>query len=231
MSDNNNTFSIAIDGPAGAGKSTIARALAKELGAIHLDTGAMYRAAGLFMFREDVVKDPAAVARRVEDVDITLRFLDGEQHIYLSGEDVTQSIRDLRVSVSTMRIAGIPQVREHMLALQCKIAKDQNVVMEGRDIGTRVLPNATLKIYLTASIEERAQRRYKQMKEADFPVKYDHVLKDIMDRDDQDARRAVSPLRPAEDSVHIDSSNMTFDETVALIKRLAMEAIHRNNTP
>lgn len=231
MSNNNNTFSIAIDGPAGAGKTAIARALAKELGAIHLDTGAMYRAAGLFMFREGVVKDPDAVAKRVEDVDITLRFLDGEQHIYLFGEDVTHSIRHLRVSMATMRISGIPQVRERMMALQRKIADGQNVVMEGRDIGTRVLPNATLKIYLTASVEERARRRYKQIKEANFPVKYDHVLKDIMDRDDQDAHRAVSPLRPAEDSVHIDSSNMTFDETVALIKRLAMEAIHRNNTP
>ena len=231
MSNNNNTFSIAIDGPAGAGKTAIARALAKELGAIHLDTGAMYRAAGLFMLREGVVKDSAAVARRVEDVDITLRFLDGEQHIYLFGEDVTHSIRHLRVSMATMRISGIPQVRERMMALQRKIIDGQNVVMEGRDIGTRVLPNATLKIYLTASVEERAQRRYKQMTKAGLPVEYNKVLKDIKERDDQDMHRTVSPLHPAEDSIHIDSSDMTFEETVALIKKLAKEAIHRNNTP
>lgn len=227
---NSNTFTIAIDGPAGAGKTAIATELAKELGVTHLDTGAMYRAAGLFMLRKGVAKDPAAVVRCVEDVDITLRFLDGEQHIYLSGEDVTQSVRDLRVSVATVNIAGIPQVRERMMALQRKIAEEQNVVMEGRDIGTRVLPNATLKIYLTASVEERARRRYKQFKEAGFPVvEYDQVLKDIVSRDDQDTHRAVSPLRPAEDSVYIDSSNMTFDETVAQIKKLAAEAINDAN--
>ena len=220
-------FSIAIDGPAGAGKSTMAKALAKELGAMYLDTGAMYRAFGLYMLRKNAVNDKAAVARAVEDMDIDVRFVDGAQRLYLSGEDVTSAIREPEVSMAASTVSAVPQVRERMVALQRKIAEGQNVVMDGRDIGTKVLPNATLKIYLTASAEERARRRCKELEEKGKPEPYEQVLRDMVQRDYQDTHRAASPLQPAEDSVHVDSSKLTIEETVTLMKKLAEEAISR----
>ena len=222
-------FSIAIDGPAGAGKSTMAKALAKQLGAMYLDTGAMYRAFGLFMLREDAVNNPAAVAKAVEDVDITVRFIDGSQHLFLGDEDVTQAIREPEVSMAASTVSAVPQVRERMVALQRRIAEGQNVVMDGRDIGTKVLPNATLKIYLTASAEERARRRCRELAEKGMPEPYEQVLQDMIRRDYQDTHRAASPLQPAEDSVHVDSSHLTIEETVALMKKLAEEAIAKAN--
>ncbi len=220
-------FSIAIDGPAGAGKSTMAKALAKELGAMYLDTGAMYRAFGLYMLRRGAVNNAAEVAKCVEDVDIAVKFVDGAQRLYLSGEDVTQAIREPEVSMAASTVSAVPQVRERMVALQRKIAEGQNVVMDGRDIGTKVLPNATLKIYLTASAEERARRRCKELEEKGMPAPYEQVLEDMIRRDYQDTHRAASPLQPAEDSVHVDSSTLTIEQTVALMKRLAVEAIGR----
>ena len=223
----NNTFSIAIDGPAGAGKSTIAKALARSLGAMYLDTGAMYRAFGLYMLRKGAANDPAAVAACVNDVDIAVDYVDGAQRICLGGEDVTEAIRDPEVSTAASRVSAVPQVRERMVALQRKIAEGQNVVMDGRDIGTKVLPNATLKIYLTASAEERARRRCRELEEKGMPEPYEKVLQDMIRRDYQDTHRAASPLQPAEDSVHVDSSDLTVEETVALMKKLALEAIER----
>ncbi len=220
-------FSIAIDGPAGAGKSTMAKALAKELGAMYLDTGAMYRAFGLYMLRKNAVNDKAAVARDVEDVDIDVRFVDGAQRLYLSGEDVTSAIREPEVSMAASTVSAVPEVRERMVALQRKIAEGQNVVMDGRDIGTKVLPGATLKIYLTASAEERARRRCAELAEKGMPEPYEQVLQDMIRRDYQDTHRAASPLQPAEDSVHVDSSKLTIEETVNLMKKLAVEAISR----
>ena len=220
-------FSIAIDGPAGAGKSTMAKALAKELGAMYLDTGAMYRAFGLYMLRRGAVNNAAEVAKCVEDVDIAVKFVDGAQRLYLSGEDVTQAIREPEVSMAASTVSAVPQVRERMVALQRKIAEGQNVVMDGRDIGTKVLPNATLKIYLTASAEERARRRCKELEEKGMPAPYEQVLEDMIRRDYQDTHRAASPLQPAEDSVHVDSSTLTIEQTVALMKQLAVEAIGR----
>ena len=224
----NRPFSIAIDGPAGAGKSTMAKALAKALGAMYLDTGAMYRAFGLFMLRKGAVNDAAAVARCVEDVDIAVRFVDGAQRLYLSGEDVTDAIREPEVSMAASTVSAVPQVRERMVALQRKIAEGQNVVMDGRDIGTKVLPNATLKIYLTASAEERARRRCRELEEKGKPEPYEQVLRDMVQRDYQDTHRAASPLRPAEDAVHVDTSDLTVEESVALMKKLADEAIQRS---
>ncbi len=220
-------FSIAIDGPAGAGKSTMAKALAKELGAMYLDTGAMYRAFGLYMLRKNAVNDKAAVARAVEDVDIDVRFVDGAQRLYLSGEDVTSAIREPEVSMAASTVSAVPEVRQRMVALQRKIAEGQNVVMDGRDIGTKVLPGATLKIYLTASAEERARRRCAELAEKGMPEPYEQVLQDMIRRDYQDTHRAASPLQPAEDSVHVDSSKLTIEETVTLMKKLAEEAISR----
>ena len=222
-----NVFSIAIDGPAGAGKSTMAKALARELDAMYLDTGAMYRAFGLYMLRRNAVNNAAEVAKCVEDVDIAVKFVDGAQRLYLSGEDVTQAIREPEVSMAASTVSAVPEVRERMVALQRKIAEGQNVVMDGRDIGTKVLPNATLKIYLTASAEERARRRCKELEEKGMPAPYEQVLEDMIRRDYQDTHRAASPLQPAEDSVHVDSSTLTIDQTVALMKQLAVEAIDK----
>ena len=223
----NKPFSIAIDGPAGAGKSTMAKALARSLGAMYLDTGAMYRAFGLYMLRKGAVNDPAAVARCVDDVDISVRFIDGAQHLFLAGEDVTRAIREPEVSMAASTVSAVPEVRERMVALQRKIAEGQNVVMDGRDIGTKVLPNATLKIYLTASAEERARRRCLELEEKGMPEPYEKVLQEMIRRDYQDTHRAASPLRPAEDAVELDNSDLDLEGTVAAMKRLALAAIEK----
>ena len=227
LQDKAKTFSISIDGLAASGKSTIAEALAKELGVIYINTGLMYRAIGLYMLRENVVDDPDAIAERMENVDIAVRFSGGEQRMYLFDDDVTDAIRALRVSIATSKVSRVPQVREKMVALQRRIAEGQSVVMDGRDIGTKVLPDATLKIYLTASAEVRARRRCEQLEAAfELPINFDQVLEEIVRRDDLDTHRAVSPLQPAEGSVLIDNTTMSLDETYALIKKLALEAIN-----
>ena len=222
---NTNIISIAIDGPAGAGKSSMAKALAKKLGIMYLDTGAMYRAFGLHMLRRGAIDDPAAVAAAIDGANIEVRFVDGAQRIFLSGEDVTDAIREPEVSMAASAVSAVPEVRERMVALQRKIAEGHSVVMDGRDIGTKVLPNATLKIYLVASAEVRARRRCQELSEKGMPEPYEQVLRDIMDRDYQDSHRAASPLRPAEDAVHLDTSDLTIDESVAAIERLIDDAV------
>ncbi|MBQ8964230.1 MAG: (d)CMP kinase [Clostridia bacterium] len=219
------TFSIAIDGPAGAGKSTMAKALAAELNAMYLDTGAMYRAFGLYMLRKGTANDVRAVAASVDDVDITVEFVDGAQHILLSGEDVTTAIREPEVSMAASAVSAVPEVRERMVALQRKIAEGHDVAMDGRDIGTTVLPNATLKIYLTASAEERARRRCRELEQKGMPEPYEQVLREMIRRDYQDTHRAASPLRPADDAVPVDTSDLTLEQSIAELKRLAVEAI------
>jgi len=224
---NRKPFSIAIDGPAGAGKSTVAKAVAAELNAMYLDTGAMYRAFGLYMLRRGAIKDNSAIIAAVNDVDITVEFIDGAQHIFLGGEDVTQAIREPEVSMAASEVSTVPEVRERMVALQRRIAEGHDVIMDGRDIGTKVLPNATLKIYLTASVEERARRRCLELEQKGMPEPYDKVLEEMKARDYQDTHRAASPLRPAEDAVTVDTTNNSFEESVAEIRRLALEAIGR----
>ena len=221
----NKTFSIAIDGPAGAGTSTIAKALAKELGAMYLDTGAMYRAFGLYMLRRGAASDAAAVAAAVDGVDITVEYVDGTQHIYLGGEDVSAAIREPEVSLAASAVSAVPQVRERMVALQRRIAEGHNVVMDGRDIGTAVLPNATLKIFLTASAEVRAKRRCLELEEKGMAEPYEKVLQEMIERDYQDTHRAASPLRAAEDARPVDSSDLTLEQTVAVMRDMALEAI------
>ncbi len=220
-------FSIAIDGPAGAGKSTVAKAVAAGLNAMYLDTGAMYRAFGLYMLRRGAVNDRDAILAAVDDVDITVEYINGAQHIFLDGEDVTQAIREPEVSMAASAISAVPEVRERMVALQRKIAEGHDVIMDGRDIGTKVLPNATLKIYLTASVEERARRRCLELEQKGSPEPYEKVLEEMRERDYQDTHRAASPLRPADDAVTVDTTNITFEESVAEIRRLALEAIGR----
>ncbi|MBQ6121363.1 MAG: (d)CMP kinase [Clostridia bacterium] len=224
---NRKPFSIAIDGPAGAGKSTVAKAVATELSAMYLDTGAMYRAFGLYMLRRGAIKDKSAIIAAVDDVDITVEFIDGAQHIFLGGEDVTQAIREPEVSMAASEVSTVPEVRERMVALQRKIAEGHDVIMDGRDIGTKVLPNATLKIYLTASVEERARRRCLELEQKGIPEPYEKVLEEMKARDYQDTHRAASPLRPADDAVTVDTTNNTLEESVAEIRRLALEAIDR----
>ena len=222
----NKPFSIAIDGPAGAGKSSVAKALAAELNAMYLDTGAMYRAFGLYMLRRGALSDRQAIIDALDDVDITVEFIDGAQHIFLGTEDVTAAIREPEVSIAASDVSAVPEVRVRMVALQRKIAEGHSVVMDGRDIGTKVLPNATLKIYLTASAEERARRRFRELEQKGMPEPYDKVLREMQERDYQDTHRAASPLRPADNAVILDTTNDSLEESVAKIKRLAMEAIH-----
>ena len=222
---NSKPFSIAIDGPAGAGKSTVAKAIAAELNAMYLDTGAMYRAFGLYMMRKGAVNDPDAILTAVNDVDITVEFIDGAQHILLNGEDVTCAIREPEVSMAASAVSTVPEVRARMVALQQKIAEGHSVVMDGRDIGTKVLPNATLKIFLTASPEVRAKRRCLELEQKHMPEPYEKVLEDMKARDYQDTHRAASPLCQAEDAKLVDTSDLTLEASVEAIRALALEAI------
>lgn len=209
-------FSIAIDGPAGAGKSTVAKAVARELGASYLDTGAMYRTIGLYMNQRGLVR-PEAIARAVAEPVVEVRFDGEEQRMLLDGEDVTEKIRTPEASMFASRVSAVPEVRQRLVELQREIAQGHSVVMDGRDIGTHVLPNATLKIYLTASCEVRAQRRYDELVAKGREVSFEDVLSDIVQRDYNDSHRAVSPMRQAEDAVRVDTSEMTAEDAVQSI--------------
>ncbi|MGX8728990.1 MAG: (d)CMP kinase [Lachnospiraceae bacterium] len=216
-------MNIAIDGPAGAGKSTIAKLVAKALGSVYVDTGAMYRAMALRMLKLGVdTEDMAAVSRASGNADISLRYENGEQRVILDGEDVSEEIRTNEVSGLASVVAAVPAVREKLVALQQKLARETAVVMDGRDIGTTVLPDAELKIYLTASQEERARRRFVQNAEKGLPeVPMKMLIGEIAERDRRDMTRHVSPLRKAEDAVLLDSSEMTIEEVVSAILKLA----------
>lgn len=209
---------IAIDGPAGAGKSTIAKIVSKKLGFIYVDTGAMYRSAALFFLKKGVdLSDEKVCSGLVDEIDISLKYEDGAQKVILNGEDVTGQIRTEEVSNSASKTAVYPAVRAKLSALQKKIADENDVVMDGRDIGTVVLPNAFLKIYLTASVECRAERRYKEMLEKGEAPDLETIKEDIRDRDYRDMHRAEAPLKKADDAVEIDSSDMTIDEVAEAI--------------
>ncbi len=221
------TFSVAIDGPAGAGKSTIARALARQLDAMYLDTGAMYRAIGLAMQRAGIdLEDAAAVAAGVDDIPISVDYLGGEQHIFLGDEDVTGAVRQPEVSLLASKVSAVPHVRERMVALQRQIAQGHSVVMDGRDIGTKVLPDATLKVYLDASPEVRARRRCLELAQKNMPEPYEKVLEDMKQRDWLDSHRAASPLTRADDAVVLDSSDLAPDEVVAALRALLEKALN-----
>ena len=217
-------FSIAIDGPAGAGKSTIARKLAERLGAIYLDTGAMYRTVALYMHYSDI-QGSESIARAINDPKIEVQFQNGEQHMLLNGVDVNERLRSPEASMMASRVSAVPAVRERLVALQREIAAGHAVVMDGRDIGTKVLPNATLKVYLTASCEVRADRRFAELKEDNPTLTREQVLADIVERDYNDAHREASPLYQASDAVRIDTSNMNQDQVVAAIIDLLLKAL------
>lgn len=217
-------FSIAIDGPAGAGKSTVAKAVAAELGAVYLDTGAMYRTMGLYMDRNHISGNDS-IARACVKPQIETKFFADGQHMILDGADVTTAIRSPEASLLASKVSTVPAVRKRLVELQREFAEGNSVVMDGRDIGTHVLPNATLKIYLTASCEVRAQRRFRELQAKGKDEPFDKVLKEIVERDYADSHRAVSPMRQAGDAVRMDTSDMTQEEVIAAIVAMARKAV------
>lgn len=221
----NKIFSIAIDGPAGAGKSTIAKAAAEALGAMYLDTGAMYRTVGLYFTRKALLEDREAIAAQVDGVRISVQFESGVQHMLLEGEDVTEAIRSPEASMAASVVGAIPEVREYLVRLQQETAKGISIVMDGRDIGTKVLPDATLKLYITASPDVRALRRYAELRGKGETPLYHEVLDDIVERDYNDSHRAASPLVQAEDAYLLDTSNMTKEKVLDEVVRLARTRI------
>ncbi len=208
-------YSIAVDGPAGAGKSTIAKMIAKRMGCVYVDTGAMYRAMALFMMQQGIADtEGEEVSRQCRRADITIRYEGGEQVVFLNGENVNGQIRTEEVGRMASAVAKMPDVRAKLLELQQKLAKSSDVIMDGRDIGTCVLPDATVKIYLTASADVRAGRRYEELQEKGMVCDFETIRADIIERDRQDMNREISPLRQAEDAVLVDSSLMTVNEVV-----------------
>lgn len=215
-------INIAIDGPAGAGKSTAARLAAAKLGFIYVDTGALYRTVGVAAMRRNIAtNDRVRVPEMLKEITAELKFVDGVQHVLLNGEDVSEEIRTADAGMAASDVSAMPEVRAFLLDLQKNMAKTDNVIMDGRDIGTVVLPNAELKIFLTASPEVRAKRRFDELTAKGQNVEFNELLEQIKLRDKQDSEREVAPLKPAEDSVYLDTSDMTLDEVVDKIVELA----------
>ena len=219
-------IAVAIDGPAGAGKSTIARRAAKEIGYIYVDTGALYRTIGLFMLEHGVeVSNQTAVCEQLSNVQVSLAFQSGEQRVILCGKDVSDEIRTAEVSMAASVVSAIPKVREFLFDLQKNIAKKNNVIMDGRDIGTIVLPDAKIKIFLTASPEERAKRRYDEMLSKGMKAEYQEVLADLKIRDYNDSHRAIAPLVPAKDAVLVDTTDNNLEQSVARLIGIIKERL------
>lgn len=217
-------INIAIDGPAGAGKSTIAKRVAKELSYIYVDTGAMYRAMALYLHRNGIAADDTdKIAAACTGADISIEYRDGEQVVLLGGENVNPYLRTQEVSAMASRSSAVPQVRTRLVELQQELAAAQNVVMDGRDIGTVVLPDAQVKIYLTASVEVRARRRFLELQEKGEPAVLEEIAAEIAERDHRDMTREVSPLRQAEDAVLVDTSDMGIDEVADRILEIVRE--------
>lgn len=211
-------YNIAIDGPAGAGKSTIAKKVAKELGYIYVDTGALYRGMAIYFLENGVTPDETEkIAELCKHATVTLKYEDGVQQVYLNGDNVTSRLREEAVGNMASVSSAIKEVRAQLLELQRNLAAKEDVVMDGRDIGTNVLPNAETKIYLTASVETRAKRRYLELKEKGTDCDPEEIAKDIEERDYRDMHRDVAPLKQAADAVYVDSSDMTIDEVVEAI--------------
>lgn len=214
-------YNVAIDGPAGAGKSTVAKRVAKELGFIYVDTGAMYRAMAVYFLKQGLKpEDTEKIAEVVKGADVSIAYEDGVQQVFLNGENVTALLRTEEVGNMASVSSAIKEVRAQIFDLQRELARTKDVVMDGRDIGTNILPNAETKVYLTASVETRAKRRYLELQEKGIACNLDEIARDIEERDTRDMNREIAPLKQADDAVLVDSSNMNIDEVVEAIKKL-----------
>lgn len=215
-------YNVAIDGPAGAGKSTIAKLVAKEKGYVYVDTGAMYRGAWQSHFLENGIEaeEKEKIAEACKDADVTIRYEDGQQQVYLNGKNITAKLREEAVGNMASKSSAIPEVRAKLLELQRELARKEDVIMDGRDIGTCVLPDADVKVFLTASVETRAKRRYDELVEKGVACDLEEIARDIAERDERDSTREIAPLKQAEDAVLVDSSHMTIEEVVAAIVKL-----------
>lgn len=219
-------INIAVDGPAGAGKSTISRRVAKELGFIYVDTGALYRAVGVQALRLGIdAKDVEKVGAALVHTEVELRFKDDKQRVFLNGEDVSDAIRTPEASMAASDVSAIPGVRDFLFELQKNISQKNDCIMDGRDIGTVVLPRAQIKIFLTASPEERASRRYKELLAKGLAAEYEQVLEEMKQRDFNDSNRAIAPLKPAEDAVLVDTTGCTLEESVCLVINIIKERL------
>ena len=214
-------INIAIDGPAGAGKSTIAKMVSAKLGYIYVDTGALYRTIALFITENKIADED--IEKALENADVSLKFIDGTQRVFLGDRDVSDLIRTPEISMAASRTSAIPAVRKYLFGTQQKIAAENNVIMDGRDIGTVVLPNADVKIFLTASAEERANRRFKELSEKPNCPCYEEILSDIIERDHQDMTREVSPLKQAEDAVLVDTTELDLEQSADAIVKIINE--------
>lgn len=217
------TINIAIDGPAGAGKSTIAKMVSAEMGYIYVDTGAMYRAVALYLTENNIPDEDAP--KHMENVDVSLKFIDGAQRVYLGDRDVSELIRTPEMSMAASRTSAIPAVRARLFDLQQKLARENNIIMDGRDIGTVVLPNADVKIFLTASAEERANRRFKELSVKPDCPPYEEILKDIIQRDYNDTHRETAPLKQAEDAILVDTTELTLEQSAERIAEIIKERV------
>ena len=221
-------FKIAIDGPSGAGKSSIDKALANEIGIVYVDTGALYRTIGYYVRSKAVdPKDGDKVARLLPDIDIEVKYENGTQCVYLNGENLGDRIRRPEISMAASDVSSVPVVRAFLLDTQRDIARRNSVVMDGRDIGTVILPDADVKIFMVASAEARALRRTKELEEKGMPASYEDVLREMKERDAQDSGRAIAPAIPAPDAVHLDNSGMSVEESVQAVVDLIEPIMHR----
>ena len=221
------SINIAIDGPSGAGKSTLARRLAAKLGYIYVDTGALYRAIALSMLRRNADTEEQIIGS-LPDLNVTLKYIDGEQHVFANGEDVSSLIRTPEVTMKASSVSAIPEVRKYLFDLQQTLAKEHSVVMDGRDIGTVVLPHADVKIFLTASPEKRAMRRWLEMQEKKIVGQtYEEVLADVIRRDEQDMNREIAPLKQAEDAILVDTSELNLEESEQLLLKVCKENLEK----
>lgn len=219
-------INIAIDGPAGAGKSTIARKLASNLGYIYVDTGALYRAVGVNAMRSGAdTKNAEQVTATLNSAKVSLRFIEGEQRVFLGEEDVSLAIRTPEASMAASNVSAIPAVREFLFDLQRNIAKENNCIMDGRDIGTVVLPDAQVKVFLTASAQVRAKRRYDELIAKGMEADYNQVLEEIIQRDYQDSHRAIAPLKQADDATLVDTSDMNLEQVLSALESIVKEKI------
>ena len=219
-------YSIAIDGPSGAGKSTISKTVAKKMGIVHIDTGAIYRTIGLYFYQQGIdCTDAGKIVPLLEKINIELDITSDGQRMLLDGKDVSLDIRQHHISQCASQVSAIPQVRAHLLNMQRDFAKKQSIVMDGRDIGTVVLPDAYIKIFLTASPESRAQRRYEELVQRGESVSYDKILEDVKTRDYNDSHREIAPLKPAEDSILVDTTGFELQDSINKIVGIVEEKI------